>query len=125
LRAAVLCASDRIPIDALRAQLAGDGIAVQEAGNGRTAWAALLQSRPAELLIVECALQGINGFDLCRLVRAHPNLHRMPIVLVCAAERLPASLQGMVDRYLAAPVETEDLANTVRELLRGVPAGGE
>lgn len=119
MRTSILCASDRIAADALRASLAADDVEVLEASNGRAAWAALTQGRPVDLLIAECVLQGFNGFDLCRLVRADPRLHRLPIVLVCAAAKLPASLQGMVDRYIAAPVDVEELASVVRGMLSG------
>ncbi len=106
-------------MDALRAALAPDDVEVLQESNGRAAWAALTQGRRVDVLVAECVLQGFNGFDLGRLVRADPRLHRLPIVLVCAADRLPATLQGMVDRYLAAPVEVEDLAAAVREVLGG------
>lgn len=118
LRASILCASDHIPLERLRAALAADDIAVVHASNGRAAWTLLLQDPPVDLLIVECALQGINGFELCRLIRADARLHRLPLVMVCASERLPSALEGVVDRYLSAPVETDDLSRVVQGLLR-------
>src|SRR5215218_2396167 len=54
---------------ALRLALEDEGYVVEEAGDGRSGLAAFERDEP-ELVIVDLRLPDIQGFDVCRTIRA-------------------------------------------------------
>ncbi|MGA9523233.1 MAG: response regulator [Myxococcaceae bacterium] len=62
---------------------------------------ALIDERPADLLIVDKNLPRMHGFELVRQVRARfPNL---PVIIITAAPEPFAPMQERIDGYLAKP----------------------
>lgn len=76
-------------------------------------------SRDFELLILDIMLPGIDGFEVCRRLRADNNL--IPILFLTArgsdADRI-LGLQLGADDYLTKPFLVEELALRVRGILR-------
>ena len=66
------------------------------------------------------AMPRMDGIELCRLVRAHPELSLTPVLLVSAHrkdnESVLAGLQAGANDFLAAP---EHLIEAVRKVTRG------
>jgi len=54
---------------------------VDEAGDGREALAKAITRHP-DVVVTETRLPGINGFDVCQLLRRDPSTTRIPIVFV-------------------------------------------
>src|ERR1700737_4800962 len=54
---------------------------VEEAEDGREALAKAIARHP-DVVVTETRLPGINGFDLCQLLRRDPSTTRIPIVFV-------------------------------------------
>jgi DNA-binding response OmpR family regulator len=66
------------------------GFHVHEAHDGREALAKAITERPA-IIVTETRLPGIDGFDLCRLLRADMSTRATPI-LVVTGDALPGDL---------------------------------
>jgi DNA-binding response OmpR family regulator len=102
-----------------------DGHRTLEAASGDEA-ARLLEHDPPSLVVLDVMLPGIDGFELCRRIRASSDL---PIVLLTArgeeADRI-VGLELGADDYLTKPFSPRELAVRVRNLLRraGGPDGG-
>jgi len=82
----------------------------------------LIAQREQPLLIIsDYHMPGVNGFEFCKMVKAHPDLGRT-IFVVCSASGDVASKQEGVnigaDDYLAKPVDGDELLLRVRALLR-------
>ena len=61
-----------------------------------------------------------NGFQLCRDIRADPQLRQLPIIVVTAMERESDRYWGLkqgADDYLVKPVDGDTLRDKVRALL--------
>ena len=88
--------------------LRGAGYRVLTAANGREAFEAAKREHP-QLVVSDVAMPGVDGIELCRLIRAHPELRLVPVLLVSAHRRDAASavegLQAGADDYLEAPYE--------------------
>ena len=72
---------DPIVIRVLRLKLTRAGFAVSVAFSGHEAWK-LLQEKPADLLILDEQMPGMNGSELCRRIREDARLSELPILMI-------------------------------------------
>ena len=97
------------------------GCGVAAARDGDTALALLAQSVP-DLVLLDVMLPGIDGFELCRRIRADPAFAKTRIMLLTARGRENEIARGIslgADAYLTKPFSTRELMDTVRRLLSG------
>ncbi|MEU9008446.1 fused response regulator/phosphatase [Streptomyces sp. NPDC048479] len=73
--------------------------------------------------LVDIGLPDMNGFELCRRIKAHPLIAAMPVVHFSAAAITPRDrsrgLDAGADAYLTVPVEPEEIEAVIRAALRG------
>ncbi|MBZ0188200.1 MAG: response regulator [Candidatus Obscuribacterales bacterium] len=73
-----------------------------------------------DLIISDVVMSGINGYQLCRLVKNDPELHSMPIVLLTKLDGSLDRFWGMksgADRFIPKEPGFSSLVKAVRELL--------
>lgn len=76
-----------------------------------------------DLVITDAIMPHLNGYEFCRFLRRHPQLSRLPIVLLSAADQQQhahASSSDQAERadvYLSKPVRPEELTNCIARLL--------
>ena len=76
-----------------------------------------------DLLIVDVLLPGIDGFEVCRRLRAEGA--SVPVLMLTALGRLDDRVEGLdagADDYLPKPYHFQELLARVRALLRRGPA---
>jgi two-component system NtrC family sensor kinase len=82
----------------------------------------VLAERQVDLLLLDVRMPGLDGIQVCRVVRAQPAFARMPIVFLTAdqadAERTLLGLDAGGDEYLHKPISRRMLSARVRNLLR-------
>ncbi|MFD3163096.1 response regulator transcription factor [Herpetosiphon sp. NSE202] len=101
----------------LRRGLAFEGFTVEVAHDGPTGIAAA-RERPADLVILDIMLPGMDGFEVCRRLRAGSDV---PIIMLTAKETVPDRVMGLesgADDYLIKPFAFEELLARIRALLR-------
>ena len=101
--------------------LSGAGFSPLEAGNGADA---LRRAREGpDAVVLDLRLPDLDGFEVCRRLRADPVTAGLPIVHLTATYGSPdawaAALDSGADVYLTHPVEPVVLIATLRSLLRG------
>lgn len=113
---------------AWREALGGADCRYLEAGTGPEALESLVRE-PADLVVMDVALPGMDGFDVTRVIKSQPNLSGLQVVL--ATERLERSryafgIQSGANEVLAKPLEPARLRERVGQLLRhrGFPLPG-
>jgi len=96
------------------------GFAVAEAASGEEALRRA-QERP-DLIVLDVHLPDLDGFEVCRRLRADPATARLPILqlsgMFTGTEHKVLGLEAGADGYLVRPVEAAELVATVRALLR-------
>lgn len=71
------------------------------------------------LFILDLMLPEMDGFQLCRAVKAHRILHTIPILILTArtaAEDRKRALESGADQYMTKPFKPSVLLETVRTL---------
>jgi two-component system, OmpR family, response regulator MtrA len=102
---------------ALRLALEDEGYVVEEAGDGRSGLAAFDRDEP-DLVIVDLRLPDIQGFDVCRTIRAKSIVPIMIVTAQTDTYDLVAGLEAGADDYVTKPVVPKELAARIRALLR-------
>lgn len=105
---------------ALVRALRGGGYRILEASTGLEAIE--LAAKHPDLITLDIRLPDIDGYEVCRRLRASPDTKRIPILHISASfvaiEDKVKALEGGADGYLAEPVTTDELLATVQALLR-------
>jgi two-component system, sensor histidine kinase len=97
------------------------GMRVIEAVNGTEALKRAREEHP-DLILLDVKLPDINGFEVCRRLKADEPT-RAILILQTSASYIASSdkimaLEGGADNYLFEPIEPEELVANVRALLR-------
>ncbi|GHO79945.1 response regulator [Ktedonobacter sp. SOSP1-85] len=99
-----------------------EGYVIQSFPDGVEAMRALQQpgAQLPDLVMLDIDLPKMNGYEIARYLRTKPAWKRVPIVMLSryngVVDRLKARLAG-AQLYLAKPVTTQQLLQTVEEAL--------
>ncbi len=109
--------------DALARALRLEGYEVELAADGREALAGLA-ARPADAVVLDLLMPGLDGLEVCRRLRADGD--RTPVLMLTArvdvSDRV-AGLDAGADDYLPKPFALDELLARLRALLRRSGAG--
>ena len=101
-------------------RLARSGYEVRTAGTGWAALTAVAERRP-DLVVLDLAIPGPDGIEVCRRLREDDETADLPVILLTAAGETHRH-EGMAagaDRYLTKPFSPRRLAAEVATLLPG------
>jgi class 3 adenylate cyclase len=104
----------------LQARLAVNGYDIVSATDGEEALAAVRAMQP-DLILLDVMMPKLDGFEVCRRLRADASLPFIPIILVTAKtdpKDIVAGLEAGGDEYLTKPVDQAALVARVKSMLR-------
>jgi two-component system, cell cycle response regulator len=74
-----------------------------------------------DLIILDLMMPDPDGFKVCRMLRADPNLRRLPIIIVTALNDMDSRLVAIgagANDYLVKPFHLDTLFNSVEKMLK-------
>ncbi|MBP8597986.1 MAG: response regulator transcription factor [Selenomonas sp.] len=102
----------------LELQLTRNGYEALTAADGREA---LDKASGADLILLDVMLPGIDGFEICRRLKADPVLRAVPIIMLTAKAEEIDKVLGLelgADDYLVKPFSIRELLARVKAVLR-------
>ncbi len=77
-------------------------------------------SQPVDMVLLDVSMPGMDGFEVCRRLRAEPATSFLPIVMVTASgsEEKVAGIKAGADDFIPKPFDQGELLARVRSLLR-------
>ncbi len=101
----------------VRGYLARDGYRVVWVRSGEEALAEL-ERNPVRLVLLDVGLPGMDGFDVCRAMRARSSV---PILMLTARDEEPDRIVGLevgADDYVTKPFSPRELVARMKAVLR-------
>ena len=93
---------------------------VQTAANGAEALASLAKE-PADIVLLDVMMPLINGYEVCRRIRADRKLKGVPIILITALHETSERIMGIdagCDEFVTKPFDKNEVVARIRTLLR-------
>ncbi len=106
-----------VPLQFLMEQ---NGYEVRIAETGEEAIDLMARFRP-DLVLLDIMLPGVNGLEVCQMLREDPGLKNTKIILVSALGRDVDMAKGMAmgaDAYITKPFSNREIVTRVKELLK-------
>ncbi len=121
MTARVLVVDDILPnVKVLEAKLSSEYFEVTTASNGPDCLA-LAEKDPPDAILLDVMMPGMDGFEVCRRLKAHAALAHIPVIMVTALSDPSDRVQGLAagaDDFLTKPVNDIALFARLRSLVR-------
>jgi DNA-binding response OmpR family regulator len=105
-------------VTVIRERLEREGLQVRAAASGEEALAAI-EIQPADLVVLDVMLPGIDGFEVLRRLRNAG--HTVPVIVLTARDEDIDKIVGLelgADDYLVKPFNPRELSARIRAVLR-------
>ncbi|MCA3246487.1 MAG: PleD family two-component system response regulator [Azospirillum sp.] len=121
MSARVLVVDDVLPnVKLLEARLSAEYFNVQTAYSGPEALAKAVAD-PPDIVLLDVMMPGMDGFEVCRRLKAEPRTRHVPVVMVTALSAAEDRVRGLecgADDFLTKPVRDLALYARIRSLVR-------
>ncbi len=100
--------------------LTSRGLGVESAGDGPSALRRIRES-PPHVVLLDVMMPGMTGFEVCRRIKADPELAHLPVLMVTALSDRSDRLEGInagADDFLTKPVDRHEVLLRVHNALQ-------
>lgn len=81
----------------------------------------ILNREPVDLLLLDAMMPKMNGFELCRALRADPKYKLIPVIMLTALAQKESrieSIESGADDYIIKPFNNKEVLARIRSLLK-------
>lgn len=74
-----------------------------------------------DVIITDITMEGVNGFEFCRLLKVYPDTEQIPIIACTARDRDLDRFWGQkqgIDVYITKPYSEADLINAIKSMIQ-------
>lgn len=104
----------------LEARLTAEYYEVLTAGSGPEALE-ICANNAVDIILLDVMMPGMDGFEVCRRLKADPKTHHVPVLMVTALDQPSDRVRGLdagADDFLTKPVDDVALMARVKSLVR-------
>jgi DNA-binding response OmpR family regulator len=115
----ILLVDDNEEIIEFLAEVLGAQYAVLKASDGQEALS-VLDKEAVHLVVSDVMMPGMDGFELCRLIKTNFDFSHIPVILLTAKNTLQSKIEGLklgADAYIEKPFSPEHLEVQIANLL--------
>lgn len=114
--------ADDLPdlLTAMKETLELEGYSVVAVGDGQAALDAI-RAEPPDIAVLDLKMPKLDGFQVCRALRADPLLENLPVVILSAADSRDSKVEGLdlgADDFITKPVDVRELLARIRMILK-------
>ena len=117
----ILIADDNPTVrQTMEIMLADQGFSLHYAEDGQSAYDLAVEIKP-DLILLDVMMPKLDGFKVCSMIREHPDLREVPIVMVTALNDRDSRIDGIAagaDDFISKPFDLLELKTRVRTILR-------
>ncbi|MBI5848665.1 MAG: response regulator [Nitrospirae bacterium] len=117
----ILVVDDQIQnIELLEAHLAPQGYEILKAEDGEAALM-VVRENPVDLVLLDVMMPKIDGFEVCRRIKADERLRNIPVVLITALAAKEDRIKGIeagAEDFISKPIDKGEVLARVRMLLK-------
>jgi cyclic di-GMP phosphodiesterase len=122
IQAQTILIVDDTPVgrDTLEALLYKQGYKLAFAANGPETLSKAEDLMP-DLILLDVMMPGMNGFEVCQILRANPVLAEVPVIMVTALDDQSSRVKGIeagADDFITKPFNRVELRARVKTILR-------
>ena len=111
----------------LEGYLRSEGYGVRCAADGAEALQMAAHTVP-DVVLLDVMMPGMNGFEVCKELKARPDTRLTQVILVTALDGTPHRVEGLdggADDYVTKPVRREEFMAKIRAVIRARRLLGE
>lgn len=104
-----------------------NGYAVVHGMNGQELLEQVQKERPL-LIITDLQMPVMNGYELCKQIKADPELGRLPVILLTSLTKAEDVLKGLecgADSYVMKPFNEQHLMSRIQSVITNISARDE
>jgi len=112
---------DKNSADFLISLLENEGYACTPFFSGEKALNALEKGFKADLILLDIMMEGINGYEVCKILKSDIKLKFIPIIIISGKSSVEEKVLGLklgADDYLVKPFKNKELLAKIQVLLR-------
>lgn len=117
---ALIVDDEQAIVDLVRYHVEKEGLQCIEAKDGETALRIAREQKPT-LLILDLMLPGVDGLEICRMLRRDPSTSQIAIIMLTAKAEEVDRIVGLemgADDYIVKPFSPRELVARVKAVLR-------
>ena len=110
---------DEIMRSALKRILDGEGYKVILAEDGLEL-SKVLETTRLDMVLLDVNLPWVDGYELCRLIKSHPNFTGVPLIMVSARktkEDVEKGFDAGADDYVTKPFDIDYMLGVINKML--------
>lgn len=107
-------------VEYLKQELGHVGYETLTAGNGEEALEKVANESP-DLILLDVIMPGVDGFTVCRTLKANTETRRTPVVIMTALDGIEDRVRGIeagADHFLTKPFNRRELLARIQTLLK-------
>lgn len=117
----ILLVEDDLPtVELLKFTLQSEGLDVVVVYDGISALRTVEKENP-DLILLDVMIPGVDGFEVCQLLKHNIKFMHIPIIMVTAKVRREDRMLGFekgADDYISKPFDPIELVSRVKKLLK-------
>ena len=97
-----------------------DSYSIRVASSGTTALAMVNGDTPPDLVLLDIVMPGMDGYEVCRKIKASPVGNRIPVIFVTVVDAAPEKVKGFEvggADYITKPFDVDEVRARIRNQL--------